>query len=146
MARRKKKLGIRLEVKGGKAEGVSPDYWGEIHIMQGDVEAGKVGFTISNEKIYVDDFNVEAEFQKTGYGSIMMDVIKGLARFLRKPVHLYSSSDSPPFYRKMGFVSILDPEMRKRICIIKGSNPKENDFIWIPECFDGCKKKFRMEV
>jgi len=143
---KKKKLGIRLEIKGGKADVISPDYWGEIHIMQGDEEVGKVGFTISDEKIYVDDFNVNDGFRQTGYGSIMMDVVKGIARFMQKPVHLYSSAESPPFYKKIGFVSIEDPEMRKRIWIKKGSNPKENDFLWIPECFDGRRKKFRMEI
>lgn len=143
---KKKKLGIRLEITGGRAKNISPDYWGEVEIMQDNVRIGKVGFTISNEKIYVDDFNVDDKFQRTGYGSIMMDVIKGLSRFTKKPIHLYSVGYSLTFYTKMGFVSALDPQMRERLCIKKGSSVKENDLIWIPECLENHKTKLKMEI
>jgi hypothetical protein len=141
---KKKKLGIRLEITGGRAKNISPDYWGEVEIMQDNVKVGKVGFTISNEKIYVDDFNVDDKFQRTGYGSIMMDVIKGLSRFTKKPIHLYSIGYSLTFYAKMGFVSVLDPQMRERLCIKKGSSVKENDLIWIPENIQ--RKKLGIEI
>lgn len=146
MVREKKKLGIRLEVTGGKAKDISPDYWGEINLFQNGHKIGKTGFTISNEKIYVDDLNVDKEYQRIGYGSIMMDVIKGISRFVKKPIHLYSIGYSSPFYTNMGFLSVLDPQMRERICIKKGSSPKEKDLIWIPECLKDHKTKLRMEI
>lgn len=150
----KKKIGVRLKFKGGLNKGLSPDMWGQIDLLQDDEIVGDgAGFTISEEKIYVDTLDIYTEYQRLGYGTLIIDVIKGIAELLEKPVHIYSINNSYPFYEAQGFVSVLNPEMRKKLILKRKSNPLEHDYIWIPDSLkydDGTLKtkngKLRLEV
>lgn len=134
---RKKKIGIRLKVNGGmnKYGDDNPDWWGEIQVLKDGNAIGGAGFTVSDLEIYVDSLNMDAEYQCLGYGSMIMDVIKGLSRFLRKPIILYSVGDSLPYYEKMEFCSCLDEKYSKKIVFNSDDpDPSDKDLIWIPEC------------
>lgn len=144
---KKEKIGIRIRFKGGLNKDLSPDMWGTIELFKNCESVGNgAGFTISEEKIYVDTLDVDEEFQRMGYGTLIIDIIKGIAELLEKPIHIYSINHSYPFYESQGFVSVFDPEMRRRIIIKRGSKPSGTDYIWIPESVNNKVKKFRMEL
>jgi len=134
---RKKKLGVRLKIDGGKNKfhDGNPDWWGTIDIMKDKKVVGSAGFTITDLQIYVDSLNIDSEFQKLGYGSIVMDFLKGLSRFIKKPILLFSAGDSVGYYEKMEFRSCIDERYANKLQFEgEDPDPAERDLIWIPEC------------
>jgi hypothetical protein len=137
----RRKVGIHLTVSGGERDTKNHSWWGEIKITKNRKQIGFTGFTISDIQIYIDYHNVEAEFQRKGYGSMMIDVIKGLAIFSKKPIILYSLENSVKYYKKMGFYSCLDETIKNKI-MFEGENPNpdDRDMVWIPETLNTRKK------
>lgn len=139
---RKRKLGLRLQITGGrnKFRSNNPDWWGEVNLTKCGKVIGVASFTVTDTEICIDTFNVN--HQRLGHGSLIMDAIKGIALFLRIPITLYSVINAVPFYEKMDFIFAL--KVRKKLDII-GEEPEERDMIWIPECIMK-RKKIRVRI
>lgn len=105
-----------------KARGIDE---GQNKIIKAKEEIGHIDFYIEEGTkteracIHCTDVNVTEEFQKNGYGRLMMKTICAYAKELNLPVTLFSVDDAVSFYKKCGFVR----------------NPKETsaqDLIWYP--------------
>ena len=147
-----KKNDIDLKIRGGPAriEGIE-DYWGEIDLYKNSVHIGEAGFTMSSYQIYIDTITIDDAWQRLGYGKLIMDIFKGLARLLKKPINIYSLTDSYDFYIEMGFKSVnkIKKEGKKKIIVIYKTKDEpiidDRQMLWLPESLRR-KKELRIEL
>lgn len=146
----KNELNIRMRGGQSKMEGIE-DTWGEIKLYKKDIKVAETGFIISDYQISVDTITVEFIYTRKGYGTLIMDILKGLSRLHNKPIVLYSLKESYGFYTTMGFKKlkkIHDDKKKTVIVIFKTKNePKIEDMelVWLPESMRN-KRELRVEL
>jgi hypothetical protein len=141
-----------IKMRGGqsKIEDID-DNWGEIKLYKLKEKVGETGFIISDYQVSVDTITIETPFIRKGYGTLIIDILKGLSRLHNKPIVLYSLKESYGFYVAMGFKKLkkIHDERKKTVVVIfKTKNePKieEMELIWLPESMRG-KKELRVEL
>lgn len=60
-----------------------------------------VDFVVT-DTVEVTSLAVKEEYQKRGYGRLIMDIMFSLSVFYNKPVELTSVDDAIPFYKRIG--------------------------------------------
>jgi GNAT superfamily N-acetyltransferase len=116
------------------------DSGGTCHLMRDGKQIGETLFMEHRTQITITDANVDEEFQRKGYGRIMLKAIMRYAQEKMKPIYLYSLEDAVPFYEALGFCRIKKWTGTCEI-FIKNLNPEkpkekqidDTDMIWIPK-------------
>jgi N-acetylglutamate synthase-like GNAT family acetyltransferase len=127
-------------MKGGKSriKGID-DYWAEIKVYSGKTIIGKVGFTMSRIQIMVDTLVIYENHKRKGYGTLLIDFIKGISRMMKRPIIIFSLTEAVEFYEKMGFKKINEVRKNKVYNLILTYECDEEpviddlNLIWIPE-------------
>lgn len=143
--KRKRKLALKIRCKfyEAKDEGKINDIGGEIEIVKRGRIISSLGVVISDNQITVDSVETRDRYQRCGYGRLLMDTVKLLAEFTRKPIVLYSLADSVAFYEELEFKHIN--HMFHRIdCGPKGVS--EADMVWIPQSLEKKKGKIKVDT
>ena len=73
---------------------------------------GSALFYIDENKIVVSDFGIDGDYQKQGYGRILMRVVQAFGELKKLPIVLFSEQTAIEFYKKCGF-SLADTEPDK---------------------------------
>jgi len=126
---------IVIRINAGKSSpSISKDKWLEVRLFLRSktkmTEIGSGSSIISKHTIFIDDLHIKQRFQRQNFGTMIVDIYKGLSRLLNVPICLYSTFDSVDFYFKNGFVKVKDC---KNVVTKSGDEPEERDLIWIPE-------------
>lgn len=74
----------------------------------GKTPVAQIDFLLDETQINVADLTVVDEKQLQGYGYLMLNALKGVAQFYKKPIYLISYLDKVQFYRKNDFLSLGD--------------------------------------
>lgn len=115
------------------------NFVGEITLVKGHTPVCKVKFWVDETRIYITDLDAHARHRRCGYGRLAMDYIMFLAEVLRKPIFLYSLTESVNFYEKLGMEHLNSPKMERKIRVLN-ENPEhkhkweDEDLIWVPKC------------
>jgi len=119
-----------------------------ITIFDGKAQVGELAFLIDETQINVSDITIVDELQRQGFGCLLMNTIKGIAQFYKKPIYLISYMDKIEFYKKVEFFSmseLIDSSTRKgKKVSIMNLNPQRSreiqlskaDMLWIPNNID----------
>lgn len=101
-------------------------------------------FMFDGPFIRVTDVETRKDHQNNGFGKIMMNILKMIARQHKLPIYLWSLTESIPFYEKMGFLHLDDPEVQKRVIFANISDERHlhrcidhDDFVYIPKSLKG---------
>lgn len=102
--------GVRFNIDGGSSNIIGiDDKWGEITVYQNKSEVANAGFTIQYDQIYIDTIETVKEFQNKGYGTAIIDIIKGLSRIFNKAIIVDCDNEiSYKFFMGRGFISYED--------------------------------------
>jgi hypothetical protein len=73
-----------------------------------NVRIAHIDFTIDDTQINVIDLIVDNSKTLQGYGYLMINLLKGIAQFYKKPIYLISYTDKILFYKKNDFISLFD--------------------------------------
>ena len=118
-------------------------------IYIGKRKVGFMEFLIDVTQINVVDLTIVKNKQFQGYGRLLINAVKGIASYFKKPIYLIAREQKVEFYEKMGFFSMCKLSQdglgewtyeRKVVCI-KNLNPEKTvkeqlalvDMLWIPQ-------------
>lgn len=111
------------------------------------IDVAQITFIINNSQFTITDATVVRDYQKFGYGSMLLYTMMGIAKSKKKPIVLFSLVDAIPFYLKCGFMPISKFD-NKTYCGISlkvaNLNPEKSfssqidkcDLIWVPPNVD----------
>ena len=97
---------------------------GEIRLEQESRKICEAQFWVSEKRIYIRLLIVFENYQSKGYGTLLIDIFKGLATNLKKTLIVESLPNSEGFYEKLGF---------KRIKLSKSKKIELITMLWCPE-------------
>ena len=115
----------------------------EITIFVDGKRVAKTYFVFDGPMIRVTDVITEDDYQMNGYGRMMFDVLKAVARHHKMPIYLWALDDAIPFYEKIGMLHLNDPEVQKKVIFANVKDEKikeevdEDDFVWLPKGLRG---------
>ena len=124
----------------------------KIGVYVGRIKVAHMAFLIDETQVLVADLTVINEKQLQGYGCLMMNAIKGVAQFFKKPIYLIAYPEKILFYEKMGFFSMSaltqdslgEWTYKGQIVHIQNLNPEKPrekqvtmvDMLWIPSTLE----------
>jgi hypothetical protein len=124
----------------------------EIRAYSGKVKVGHMEFLIDSTQIIIVDLTIVNDKQSQGYGCLMINTLKGVAQFFKKPIYLISYPEKVTYYEKMEFFSLSNLyqdglgewSYKGKIVHIKNLNPEKPrfnqvgkvDMLWIPSILD----------
>jgi hypothetical protein len=116
----------------------------EITVFVDGEKVAKTYFMFDGPMIRVTDVSTEDGYKLNGYGRMMFDVLKAVARHHKMPIILWSLDDAIPFYEKIGMLHLNDPKVQERVIFanIKDDEHRNreidnDDFIWLPKGLRG---------
>jgi len=129
------RIHVSLKVKGN---------FGDIVLYNIDkrkwIRIGNIVFMVYDEQITATDVDVIENYQKLGFGKLMIEVLQRYAQEHMLSVYLYSLRDAIEFYKKCGFQRVS--RFRRRGCkliltnVEKGKDGKQvsyGDMVWVPK-------------
>ena len=121
----------------------------KIELYVGKYKVGFIEFLIDATQINVVDLTIVKDEQFQGYGRLLINVIKGVASYFKKPIYLISREEKVEFYEKVGFFSMSklyqdvlgEWAYKGKVVHIKNLNPEKDrykqvgdvDMLWIPQ-------------
>lgn len=115
----------------------------DVTIFVDGIKVAKTTFVFDGPILRVTDVGTEDGYEMNGYGRMMFDVLKNVARQHKMPIYVWSLDDAIPFYEKLGFLHLNNPEVQKKIIFGNLTNEDINkkidddDLIWIPQSIKG---------
>jgi GNAT superfamily N-acetyltransferase len=115
---------------------------GIVKVMVDGQEAAKADFMFDETQIRVTDVSTEKVYRKCGYGRLLFDALKCVAKQKKMPLLLWSSDMALEiqFYEKLGFLHLNNPEIQRKIIFGNLDTAEEiaekiddDDFVWIPQ-------------
>src|SRR3989304_7725628 len=105
----------------------------KIELYVGKYKVGFIEFLIDATQINVVDLTIVKDEQFQGYGRLLINVIKGVASYFKKPIYLISREEKVEFYEKVGFFSMSKLSQdglgewtyKEKIVCIKNLNPEK---------------------
>lgn len=112
---------------------------GTIEVIVNGNKAADASFIFDGTQIRVINVDTRTIYQKCGYGRLLFDSLKCIARQKKLPLLLWSSDMGIPFYEKLGFLHLNNSDVQKLVIIGNIKSQKdldkklcEKDFVWIP--------------
>lgn len=107
----------------------------------------EIEFIRDGNQITVTDVFVNHDYRRTGYGSMLMYALMGVAKAEKKVIVLFALVQALPFYLKCGFLPIrkfTNGRYRGKRLRVTNSNPKKTfrsqigkgDLVWFPPNVD----------
>jgi len=116
----------------------------EITVFVDGKQIARTYFMFDGPMIRVADVSTDDSYQLNGYGRMMFDVLKTVARHHKMPIILWSLDSSIQFYEKIGMLHLNDPEVQKKVIFANVKDEKHlkreidnDDFIWLPKGLRG---------
>jgi len=82
-----------------------------IGLYIGKNKIGDMEFLIDATQINLTNLTIINEKRLQGYGLLMLNALKGIAQFYKKPIYLIAYDDKIPFYKKNDFASLSELPM-----------------------------------
>ena len=124
----------------------------KIGLYVGKHKVGFLDFLIDVTQINVVDLTIVKNEQFQGYGRLLINAVKGIASYFKKPIYLIAREEKVEFYEKVGFFSMCKLSQdglgewtyKEKIVCIKNLNPEKPvkqqlalvDMLWIPQSLD----------
>ena len=101
---------IRLIINGGKSNIADiDDKWAELTLLKNNKVIAEAGLIIQPDQIYIDTLNVNSDFRRMGYGTILLDVIKGFSRLFNIMILAdCETEESFLFFMNEKFINVCD--------------------------------------
>ena len=115
----------------------------EVTIFVDGIQAAKTSFMFDGPMLRVTDVGTENGYEMNGYGRMMFDVLKNVARQHKMPIYLWSLDAAIPFYEKLGLLHLNNKEVQKRVIFANlkdtdiDKEVDEDDFVWVPKGLNG---------
>ena len=115
----------------------------ELIIFVDGVKVAKTSFMFDGPMLRITDVGTEDPYQLQGYGRMMFSILKTVARHHKMPIYLWALDGAIPFYEKLGFLHLNNPDVQKKIIFanIKDKDipneVDEDDFVWLPKSLKG---------
>lgn len=101
-------------------------------------------FMFDGPMIRVTDIETSDGFKRSGYGHLMMNILKMISIQHKMPIYLWALDEAIPFYESIGFKHLDDPEVQKNVFFANitderhlHKNIDHDDFIYIPKSLKG---------
>jgi len=116
----------------------------EIIVFVDGEKVAKTSFMFDGPMIRVTDVSTDDVHQMNGYGRMMFDVLKTVARHHKMPIILWALDGAIPFYEKIGMLHLDDPKVQKKVIFANIEDEKHlkreidgDDFIYLPKGLRG---------
>lgn len=110
-----------------------------IKIVINEIDVTTIEFTIEETQIKVATIGTEFPYQKCGYGRLAFNALKLISKQYKLPIVVWSLLPAVPFYEKIGFLHLDNPQVQKQVIFGNIEESKlfskidDCDFIYIPQ-------------